>query len=114
MTSYDYPIEHFQMMVEISTHLQQIPAQLLEHNYNYQAFGSWFFIFRRSGTKYRITFDGRDCSLLLEKAVSEKPPISANASTRVLEWNDLRGKILDHPTSESILIEITSFLEAIE
>ena len=114
MTGYDYPIEHFQMMAEISTRLQQIPAQLLEHNYNYQAFGSWFFTFRSSGTKYRITFDGRDHSVGLEKAISEATPASANANTRVIEWNDLRQKILDDPTNESVIIEITSLLQAIE
>jgi hypothetical protein len=68
MEEQDYPIKHFEMMTEIATRLAPLSALILEHNYSYKSFGSWWFKFRRSGREFRIVFDGRDDFLYVQDA----------------------------------------------
>lgn len=66
MDSQNYPIEHFRAMCELATALKALPAQLHEHRYSYDAFGSWWVILRHKGIQHRLVFDGRDGRLELQ------------------------------------------------
>ena len=56
----------FEMMATLTTKLSTIPVEIIEQSYNDQAFGSWWFIYKKGGSKYRIVFDGRDRILRIE------------------------------------------------
>lgn len=60
MESQGYPVEHFKQMTELATALKDLPGQVLEHQYSYEAFGSWWTTVRHQGVSYRIVLDGRD------------------------------------------------------
>jgi hypothetical protein len=66
----DYPTEHFKAMAELATALKDLPAQIREHQYSYEAFGSWWVTMRHQGTGYRLVFDGRNRRLALESSSS--------------------------------------------
>jgi hypothetical protein len=51
-----------------------MPAQVLEHSYTYESFGSWWSIVRFKGIPYRIVLDGRDRELVVERSFSPRPP----------------------------------------
>ncbi len=76
MTGYDYPIEHFELMSDIAKSLKDSNAQLLEHEYLYNAFGSWWIMIEWSGKRSRLLFDGREYRLVLERNVGyrNEPP----------------------------------------
>ena len=95
MEPQDYPIEHFRMMAEIAERLKPIPALILQSDYRYESFGSWWFTFRRSGETFRITFDGRDRYLNLEKNIATKP---AGENT----WHAVTGKQVNGPSDDLI------------
>jgi len=67
MKPQDYPIEHFQLMVNIASALAGFSAQILQQHYHYESFGSWWFSFRFKGQELRVVFDGKDGSLSLQK-----------------------------------------------
>jgi hypothetical protein len=58
MDAQDYPIRHFQEMDRLATTLKDLPAQVLDHAYFYEAFGSWSMTIRYKGCLLRLTFDG--------------------------------------------------------
>jgi hypothetical protein len=68
MEAQDYPISHFALMERLARHLASIPAQILEHSYNYEFFGSWSFTFRRSGKIHRVLYNGKEFDVTLESA----------------------------------------------
>ena len=104
MESHDYPIEHFRMMSEAAACLKSIPVLILEHSYSYESFGSWWFIFRRSGKKFRVVFDGRDKYLSLERGVI------ADGSKIVVEWQSIDGKQLPDSSVDSLISEVRSLV----
>jgi hypothetical protein len=70
----DYPIRHFEEMLALSKMLKALPAQVLEHHYSYQSFGSWQATIRCKGIGYRLSFDGKEGLIALERSESRKPP----------------------------------------
>jgi hypothetical protein len=68
MKAEDYPIEHFKFMNELAVGLAKVPAQILEHNYIYESFGSWWFTCRYSSSEFRVVFDGKETMLAVQKA----------------------------------------------
>ena len=68
MESQEYPLQHFQAMAEFAGDLRRLSAQILEHGYNYSAFGSWWTTLQRQGVAFRIVFDGKEQQLRLERA----------------------------------------------
>lgn len=74
MDSQDYPIRHFQRMTELAEILKALPAQVLEHKYSHEAFGSWFLLLQYKRTTFQITFEGRDREYTLRKSLSRKHP----------------------------------------
>lgn len=61
-------MQHFQLMAKLASNLATVPAQILEHGYDYKAFGSWWTTVQRSGNVFRIVFDGKERALRLECA----------------------------------------------
>ena len=59
-------MRHFQAMAKLAADLRTVPAQILEHAYNYGAFGSWWTTVQRKGFTFRIVFDGKERQLRLE------------------------------------------------
>jgi hypothetical protein len=92
MEEQDYPIKHFEMMREVATRLALLPAVILEHNYSYKSFGSWWFTFRRSGREFRIVFDGRDDFLYIQDAAD---------GFRDIDYRQLKRPITEIVASET-------------
>jgi hypothetical protein len=74
MDAEEHPARHFEQMIRLVERLRPVPAQLLEHVYSYESFGSWSCIVRCGGIPLRIVFDGRDRELVVERSRSRKPP----------------------------------------
>lgn len=74
MEEQNYPIRHFEQMGRLATELKALPAQVLEHGYSYESFGSWWTVIRFKGVPFRLSFDGHDGELVLERSASRKPP----------------------------------------
>lgn len=70
----DNQLRHFREMVELAEALRTLPADILSHEYAYEAFGSWFVVVRCNGVRMRLVFDGRDCIYRLERSASRKSP----------------------------------------
>ena len=96
------------MMAEIANRLRSIPALILEHSYIYESFGSWWFTFKRSGKKFRVVFDGRDNFLSLDRSNV------VDGSRLVAEWQSVDGKRLPDQSSDSLILEVCTLVEAID
>ena len=83
MESQAYPVEHFSVMAELARRLGALPAQVLEHQYSYRDFGSWWTQVQHKGTTFRIVFDGKERLLLLERASTS---IAPGAWDLVAKW----------------------------
>jgi hypothetical protein len=76
MESHDYATEHFERMSRLARALKALPAQLLEHRYLGDTFGSWYVVIRHSGRVSELSYDGRDDYLALRRSLDRKPPYS--------------------------------------
>ncbi|HWP63706.1 MAG TPA: hypothetical protein VNO86_09575 [Candidatus Binatia bacterium] len=74
MDAQEHPVRHFEQMIRLVERLLPLPAQLLQHVYSFEAFGSWSCIVRCRGVPIRIAFDGRDRELVVERSRSRRPP----------------------------------------
>lgn len=74
MGSYEFQSRHFEQMARLIERFGSLPAELLEHEYSYQSFGSWLSIFRFKGVPLRLSFDGRDREIVVQRSASRKPP----------------------------------------
>jgi hypothetical protein len=74
MDAQDYPIRHFEQMTRLAIRLKAVPAQVLEHTYSYDSFGSWTITLRCMGRALRFTFDGRHRECVLERTGNRQPP----------------------------------------
>lgn len=61
-------------MKELALGLKALPAQVLDHKYSYESFGSWSLLFRYKGRPFRIVFDGKEEKCALERGVGRKAP----------------------------------------
>jgi hypothetical protein len=68
MDSQEDPLRHFQGMMKLASELQPLPAQILEHTYNYSACGSWWTTVQRKGITFRVVLDGKEGQMRLEQA----------------------------------------------
>jgi hypothetical protein len=74
MDSQEFPIHHFEKMARLAATLKALPAQVLEHTYSYESFGSWAMIVKHRGQLLRLVFDGKEQEYLLEQSTSPKHP----------------------------------------
>jgi hypothetical protein len=83
MEAHDYPIVHFERMSRLARALKPLPAQVLDHNYSYESFGSWYVVVRHKGRVGQLIFDGRDNHLGLRWSADRKPPYQYGAEQTV-------------------------------
>jgi len=88
MESHDYAIAHFESMSRFAAALKALPAQILEHSWSGQSFGSWCVVIRHGGRISQLTYDGREGHLALRHSTDRKPPYSYGAEQSVA-GNDL-------------------------
>lgn len=74
MEAQDHPIAHFESIARLAHALKALPAQILEHEYSCESFGSWYLVFRRKGVVGRLVFDGHENELVMQKSKDRKPP----------------------------------------
>ena len=74
MEAQDEPIAHFERMSKLGQALKALPAQILEHSYSYESFGSWSLVFRYKGQVHQIIYDDRDDHVGLRGSADRKPP----------------------------------------
>ncbi len=74
MDEQDYPIQHFQHMTLLASSLKSLPAEIVEHRYDYESFGSWFIVLRTKGVRLRLAFDGKDSVYSIERSQARKRP----------------------------------------
>lgn len=98
MDAQDYPIRHFATMVEFAAELKALPAQVLDHGYSYESFGSWSAIVRCRGVALRILFDGKEGELLVQRSTSRKAPYDWEAPS----WRRAIGSGEALPTREMV------------
>ena len=89
-------------MVQLATGLKAMPAQVLEHTYSYESFGSWAMIIRYRGQPFRILFDGKEHEYLLERSTSREQPY---------RWQRLSWHKHVSPTDEISVPEIVSAID---
>jgi hypothetical protein len=79
MEPQDDPVLHLSRMAEFASALRALPAQVLEHNYSYEAFGSWSVVLRYQGVPLRVVFDGKERHVSVQRSPSSRAPY---------EWED--------------------------
>jgi len=57
---------HFRQMTRLAEQPRGLPAQILDHRYTPEAFGSWSLTVRSSGRLFRIVVEGRDRERIVE------------------------------------------------
>jgi hypothetical protein len=78
MDDQDYSISHFEQMVRLAIALKALPAQVLDHSYSYESFGSWTTTLRLGGHPLRLLFDGKEREYRLEESTARRAPYSWN------------------------------------
>lgn len=106
MEAQDYPIAHFFGMNRLAEALGALPAQILEHRYSYESFGSWSVVLRYKGQTSEISFDGKEQRLALRPSVERKPPYMFGPERTLGEGVKFRD--LDAHGIEAICRELTS------
>ncbi len=53
-----------------------MPAQLLEHHYHCESFGSWELLARFSGNRIKISYDGKEQAFFPRYSADRKSPYS--------------------------------------
>jgi len=84
MKAQDYPIAHFEFLTKVVAKLEALPAQLLEHQYHGESFGSWSFSARCKGVVTRFAFDGKEHSLYASSSRDRKPPYKFGSEVAVV------------------------------
>lgn len=85
MDDQDYPIRHFEEMARLAAALKGLPAQVLDHSYHYESFGSWAVTIRYQGRPLRLTFDGKERAYRIEESATRRAPYSWNATWHAVE-----------------------------
>lgn len=88
----EYQEKYFKMMFTLTKELGSIPVLILEQGYTYEAFGSWWFSYKKSGIKYRMVFDGRDEILRIE--TQDVRDWNIEGEVKIQSYEDLIIKVL--------------------
>lgn len=70
----DDAIAHFEQMKKLAARLAELPAEIRLHEYDPEAFGSWWVVLRFKGDRFRLSYDGRDSELTLERSDARRAP----------------------------------------
>jgi len=104
METQDYPVRHFRRMAELAAGLKSIPAQLLDHEYSSQSFGSWWTTLRCHGVVFRIVYDGKEGVFLVQRSPSRKRPY---------DWDPPTWQGVPQPGQEFSLADLVEAVRAI-
>ena len=104
MESQEYPLQHFQLMAKLAGDLVAMRAQILEHGYHCNAFGSWWTTLQRRGIVFRIVFDGKERELRLERATR---------SDKAESWEELDSWSASDPDGAGAFPEVVARLRAV-
>jgi len=102
MDKLESPLLHFREMEELAEALRALPAQICDHSYSYESFGSWATVIRCKGVRLRLVFEGRDHEYRLERSPSRKPPD---------EWCETGWRRIAEPDAGLPVVVITRALE---
>jgi hypothetical protein len=89
-------------MGRLAAGLKAMPAQVLEHIYSYESFGSWAVIIRYRGQPFRVVFDGKENEYLLERSTSRELPY---------RWQCLSWQKRVSPAEDICVPEIVSAID---
>jgi hypothetical protein len=106
MEPHDYPIAHFERMTRLALALKGLPAQVLEHQYSGESFGSWYLVIRHGGRVSQLVYHGREDHLGLRRSSDRKPPYSYGAEQTVGAGAGLGN--LDAAAIEEVCRAVTS------
>jgi hypothetical protein len=73
MDERDFATRHFALMAKVAATVGAMPAEILEHHYHPESFGSWLLKFRHKARIMRLVYDGKEAWLSLERASVEDP-----------------------------------------
>ncbi|HKB16493.1 MAG TPA: hypothetical protein VKF62_10520 [Planctomycetota bacterium] len=104
MEDKDYPVEHFRRMVRLAEDLRTVPAQIMEHAYHHEAFGSWVTTVGRRGRLFRIVFDGKEREVRLERATT-------TGDTR--RWGEVGSSAATGPSDAQAIAEMVDRLKEV-
>ena len=107
MTAKDYRDANERMMTEITDKLSSISFRIIEHEYDYACFGSWYFVCNNADKEFRIVFDGKD-SILCVQVKTEKDVVLKAGEI----WKDLVSVRSKEPSVESVIKLFESAHEA--
>ena len=65
---------HLRSMVELIQRLRELPAECRALSYSLDAFGSWSMTVRCQGAPVRVSYDGREGEIVVERSSSRKSP----------------------------------------
>ena len=99
-TPQEYPVRHFELMARLAGRLSAVPAQVLDHSYSYESFGSWWAILLVKGTPFRIVFDGREGDVVVERSGIRKAPYAWS------EWRRTMADVAAPDLLEQRLVDI--------
>lgn len=104
-----YPVQHFLFMALLAERLAEVPAAIIEHNYNfYGGFGSWSFLCESGERLFRFFYDGRDFSLTLEEAT---PGLEQGGA---MDWKLVDCRPVPVPVSQSLPGLVVSVLTGVK
>lgn len=67
MDQTDYTIEHFVLMTAIAGRVERLGMKIEKHEYLYNLFGSWISLISSDAGNFKLTYDGRDERLSVER-----------------------------------------------
>jgi hypothetical protein len=83
MAPQDFPIVHFGQMTRLARALGQLSAQILEHAYSSESFGSWQITLRYKGKVAEVSFDRRDGVLEIRRSSDRKAPYTFGTAENI-------------------------------
>lgn len=90
MSSSDSSCAHFDFVTLLVRSLQEMPAQLLEHHYSEEAFGSWYVVVRHEGRVSRVAFDGKEKHMCISYSVDRQSPYKYGLEQTISRVEDMR------------------------
>jgi hypothetical protein len=95
MEPQDYPISHFDGMSRLGHALKALPAQILDHRYSYELFGSWCVVIRYKGKVAQFSYDGKENYLGVRRSPDRKHPYTYGPEEPVTAFAGCLGELND-------------------
>jgi hypothetical protein len=83
---------HLRSMVELIQRLREVPAECRDHSYSADAFGSWRMTVRCHGVPVRVSYDGREREVIVERSASRKSPYTWSRCAAIPSGADVSAR----------------------